>query len=185
MTMKKNAKNLQVEQMSNQKSAKQMKKNILQVFTGAETMPRPFIYRKGCHRTVPVIACIVKLWLCKCALKTNHSATTHRPNGVFLLKKNLLRCFSHHFVMTCVFLCYCSQCRSFSTEDVAVMEPNKFAIRWRIAGTANVPFPGLEIKPYIVPRVCTMILACPIFNMSLTALTSTVHGEDHNSWHLN
>ena len=61
MTMKKNAKNLQVEQMSNQKSAKQMKKNILQVFTGAETMPRPFIYRKGCHRTVPVIACIAKL----------------------------------------------------------------------------------------------------------------------------
>ena len=71
-----------------------------------------------------------------------------------------------------VFLGYYSHCRGFSTEDVAVMEPNKFAIRWRIAGTANVPFPGLKIKPYIVPRVCTMILACPMFNMSLTGLPS-------------
>ena len=38
------------------------------------------------------------------------------------------------------------------SEDVTVKEPKQFAIRWRIAGTANVPFPGLKIKPYIVPR---------------------------------
>lgn len=35
-------------------------------------------------------------------------------------------------------------------EDVQLFEPDRFAIRWRIAGTANVPFPGLRIKPYIV-----------------------------------
>ena len=38
--------------------------------------------------------------------------------------------------------------------DVRTLEPNQFAIRWRIAGTANVPFPGLRIKPYIAPQLC-------------------------------
>ena len=37
-------------------------------------------------------------------------------------------------------------------QDVTTVEPNTFAIRWRIAGTANVPFPGLRIKPYIAPQ---------------------------------
>ncbi len=159
------------------------KKHILQVFMGAETTPRPFIYRKGCYRTVPVIARIVKVWLRKCA-QQNQPPYTHRPNSaLFFWNEHLLNCFSHHFVITyCVswLLFSLPECRGFSTEDVAVMEPNKFAIRWRIAGTANVPFPGLKIKPYIVPRVCTMILACPMFNMSLTGLPSTVHWENHH-----
>ena len=48
-----------------------------------------------------------------------------------------------------------SNCKA-DAIDVAVMEPNKFAIRWRIAGTANVPFPGLKIKPYIVTSTFTV-----------------------------
>ncbi|CAE7023068.1 unnamed protein product [Symbiodinium sp. CCMP2456] len=40
--------------------------------------------------------------------------------------------------------------------DVQIIEPDKFAIRWRIEGTANVPFPGLKIKPYIVTSTFTV-----------------------------
>ncbi|CAK9024713.1 Protein-lysine methyltransferase C42C1.13 [Durusdinium trenchii] len=40
--------------------------------------------------------------------------------------------------------------------DVQLFEPDRFAIRWRIAGTANVPFPGLRIKPYIVTSTFTV-----------------------------
>jgi hypothetical protein len=49
-------------------------------------------------------------------------------------------------------LCFFVAIVRLRSEDVTVKEPKQFAIRWRIAGTANVPFPGLKIKPYIVPR---------------------------------
>ena len=42
-----------------------------------------------------------------------------------------------------------------NAKDVQVVEPDRFAIRWRIEGTANVPFPGLKIKPYIALQLCT------------------------------
>ncbi|CAJ1357760.1 unnamed protein product [Effrenium voratum] len=48
-----------------------------------------------------------------------------------------------------------SNCRA-DAIDVKVLSPDSFAIRWRIAGTANVPFPGLRIKPYIVTSAFTV-----------------------------
>ncbi|CAL1150859.1 unnamed protein product [Cladocopium goreaui] len=48
-----------------------------------------------------------------------------------------------------------SNCKA-DAIDVTVKEPKQFAIRWRIAGTANVPFPGLKIKPYIVTSTFTV-----------------------------
>lgn len=42
-----------------------------------------------------------------------------------------------------------SNCRA-DAIDVQVVGPDAFDIRWRIAGSANAPFQGLKIKPYVV-----------------------------------
>eukprot|EP00439_Symbiodinium_sp_Y106_P085190 s562_g27.t2 len=66
--------------------------------------------------------------------------------------------------------------------DVRIIEPDKFAIRWRIEGTANVPFPGLKIKPYIVTSTFTVnenglvdsetdSFSIPTWDILLSALT--------------
>ncbi|CAE7636697.1 C42C1.13 [Symbiodinium necroappetens] len=66
--------------------------------------------------------------------------------------------------------------------DVQIIEPDKFAIRWRIEGTANVPFPGLKIKPYIVTSTFTVnenglvdsetdAFSIPTWDILLSALT--------------
>ncbi|CAK0905628.1 unnamed protein product [Prorocentrum cordatum] len=48
-----------------------------------------------------------------------------------------------------------SNCRADVTE-VLVTGPSTFVIKWRIEGTANVPVPGLRIKPYIVISTFTV-----------------------------
>merc|ERR1712050_201713 len=48
-----------------------------------------------------------------------------------------------------------SGCRADAVR-VKVINPESFVIDWRIEGTANLPIPGLRIKPYIVSSTFTV-----------------------------
>lgn len=78
---------------------------------------------------------------------SNATLAKHRSNQEYTNcnRKYTMQMWSKVLCSVSFMLCF-----ALKLEDVTVTEPNQFAIRWRIAGTANVPFPGLKIKPYIV-----------------------------------